>query len=164
MTKRPLRATAALALVFGLAAAPLAGCESIERETGLGTEAQGGALSGAAIGGVVSALAGANPLWIAASTVLGGAAGGAIGDYLGRRNAEEHAQNNLNALNTLGPGQSSEWSDPQTGNSGRTTVHSVYTSNGQTCKTYTETVRTSQRTVSEDATACRTASGGWQLV
>lgn len=162
MITRPVRTTAALTLVLGLAAVPLAGCESIERETGVSTQAQGGALSGAAIGGVVSALAGANPVWIAASTILGGAAGGAIGDYLGRRNAEEHAQTNLNALNTLGPGQSSSWSDPQTGNSGSTTVNSVYTANGRTCKTYTETVRTNERTVTEDATACRTADGNWE--
>ncbi|MEX2631411.1 MAG: RT0821/Lpp0805 family surface protein [Tistlia sp.] len=161
---RPARTTAALTLALGLVAIPLAGCDTIERQTGLSSEAQGGVLSGAAVGGVVSALAGANPFWIAASTVLGGAAGGAIGDYLGRRNAEQHAQNNLNALNTLSPGQKAEWSDPETGNSGRTEVHSVYTSNGRTCKTYTETVRTSQQTVSEEGTACQTASGGWEVV
>lgn len=155
------KAAAAAVLSFGLVALPLAGCESIERETGLGRQTQMGAAGGAAAGGVIAAIAGANPAWIAASTILGGVAGGALGEYLGQDEAEQAAQNNINALNSLGPGQSSSWSEGNA--SGSTTVNSVYTANGRTCKTFTEVIRTPEKTVSQDGTACRTADGSWQV-
>ncbi len=161
--RAPLRSALAVAAVVGLAAAPLAGCQSVEERTGVSTEAQGGALGGAAIGGVVAGLAGAHPGWIAASTILGGIAGGALSEFMTSDNAERHAENNVSALNTLGPGQSTSWSDPQSNASGMTTVNSVYTANGRTCKTFTETVRTPERTVTQDGTACRQADGTWQV-
>lgn len=163
MTTKHARTAVSLALVASLGALPLAGCQNVENQTGMSKNAQGGALGGAAAGGIIAAIAGANPAWIAASTILGGVGGGLLGDYLGKSDAEKHAQNNLNALDTLGAGQSSSWSDPKTGNSGSTTVHRVYTANGHTCKTYTETVRTSEKTVSQDATACRMSDGTWQV-
>ncbi|SMF72407.1 Surface antigen [Tistlia consotensis] len=163
MTTRPARTAVALALVASLGALPLAGCQSVESETGMSKNSQTGALGGAAAGGIIAAIAGANPAWIAASTILGGVSGGLLGDYLGKSDAEKHAQTNLNALDTLGAGQSSSWSDPSTGNGGSTTVHRVFTANGRTCKTYTETVRTAQKSVSQDATACRQSDGTWQV-
>jgi hypothetical protein len=61
----------------------MAGCQTIEKETGLSRDTQFGALGGAAFGGIVAALANANPAWIAASVIMGGVAGGALGNYLG---------------------------------------------------------------------------------
>jgi surface antigen len=148
----------------GASALPLAGCESIEKETGLGKETQTGALAGAAFGGIIAALADANPAWIAASTILGGVAGGAIGNYLGKQDAEKHAESNLHALNTLEKGQTSSWSDTQTGNSGSTTVTNVTTkADGTVCKSFTETVKTSAKTVTQEATACKAPGGDWKV-
>ena len=159
-TRRPVAAL----LILGIAALPIAGCESVTRETGLSRDTQAGALGGAAFGGVVAALAGANPAWIAASVIMGGVAGGALGNYLGKENAEKHVNNNTTALNTLGAGQTSSWNDTATGNSGSTTVDRVFTSaNGQTCKAYTESIRTPQRSVTEQATACRQSDGTWKV-
>jgi surface antigen len=156
--------TVAAALAVGLAALPLAGCQTVEQETGLNRNTQAGALGGAAFGGIVAALAGANPAWIAASVIMGGVAGGALGNYLGKEDTEKHVETNLNALNTLGAGQTASWSDNQTGNSGSTTVDRVFTAaNGQSCKAYTETVRTAQRNVTEQATACRQSDGSWKV-
>ncbi len=147
-----------------IAALSLGGCESIERETGFSKQTQTGALGGAAFGGIVAALADANPAWIAASTILGGVAGGTIGNYLGKQDAQQHAQTNLKALDTLGPGQSSNWSNSKTGNSGSTTVTKVRrTSDGTVCKSFTEVVKTSSKTVTEQATACKTAGGEWRV-
>jgi len=158
------RTAVAAVLIAGLAALPLAGCETIEKETGLGKSTQTGALGGAAFGGIIAALAGANPAWIAASVIMGGVAGGALGNYLGKENAEKHVSTNLNALNNLNAGQTASWSDTQTGNSGSTKVDRVFTgANGQTCKAYTETVRTAQRTVTEQATACKQSDGSWKV-
>ncbi len=164
MRARSLRIPASVIVLAGLAVAPLYGCKQVEEQTGLSTQAQTGALGGAAFGGIVAALAGANPAWIAASTILGGVTGGVIGDYLGQSDAEQHAQTNLRALDTLGPGQTASWSDPQTGNSGSTTVNNVYRQgDGSVCKGFTETVRTSAKTVTQQATACKTQGGTWEV-
>ncbi len=153
-----------LILLAGVATAPLGGCETVQRETGLSKETQTGALGGAAFGGIIAALAGANPAWIAGSILLGGAAGGVIGNSLGKRDAQQHAENNLQALDTLGRDQSSSWRDEQTGNSGSTRVNSVTTSaDGTVCKAFTETVKTGTRTVTQDAQACKVPGGRWEV-
>jgi surface antigen len=162
--KSTARTAAAVLMLASVAALPLAGCESVQQETGLSKETQTGALGGAAFGGIIAALAGANPAWIAASTVLGGVTGGLIGNYLGKQDAEKHAQNNLGALDTLGQGQSSSWSNAKTGNSGSTKVTAVSTrSDGTVCKSYTETVHTSAETVTKQATACKAPGGSWKV-
>ena len=164
MLGRHMRTSVAVVVLASVAALPLAGCETIERETGLGKETQAGAAAGGALGGIIAALAGANPAWIAASVILGGVTGGVIGNALGKEDAEKHAQSNLNALETLGQGQTSSWQDTKTGNSGSTTVTAVNTkADGTVCKSYTETVKTSAKTVTEQATACKASGGGWKV-
>jgi surface antigen len=164
MHARHRRTSTALVLLAAMAAAPLAGCQSVERDTGISTGAQTGALGGAAFGGIIAALAGANPAWIAGSVILGGVTGGLIGDYLGKDDAQQHAENNLRALDTLGTGQTASWSDQQSGNYGSTTVNSVYRQDdGTVCKTFTESVHTSQKSVSQQSTACKAPGGSWQV-
>lgn len=154
----------AACLIMGLSALPLAGCDTIEKETGFNRDTQMGAAGGAAFGGIIAALAGANPAWIAASVIMGGVAGGALGNYLGKDDAEKHVQTNVKALDSLGAGQTASWKDNKTGNSGSTQVNRVFTaSNGQVCKDYTEIVRTSQKTVTEQATACKQTNGTWKI-
>jgi surface antigen len=162
LTKNARRSVAAL-LLASAASIPLAGCDTIERETGFNRNTQMGAAGGAAFGGIIAALANANPAWIAASVILGGVTGGVIGDHLGKTDAEKHAQTNLHALSSLGAGQTSRWSDSQTGNIGSTTVNKVTRqADGSVCKSYTETVRTGSKTVSQDGTACQQADGSWK--
>lgn len=154
----------AAVLIGALAALPLGGCETIEKETGFNRDTQLGAAGGAAFGGIVAALASANPAWIAASVIMGGVAGGALGNYLGKDDSQKHVQTNLNALETLGAGQTASWTNNKTGNSGSTRVTRVFTNpNGQLCKAYSETVRTAEKTVTEEATACKQANGSWKL-
>ena len=152
-------------MLLGIAALPIEGCESIEQETGLSKSTQTGAAGGAAFGGIVSALAGANPALIAGSIILGGVAGGAIGDRLGKDDTKKHADMNLHALDSLGAGQSESWNDSSTGNSGSTRVTKVTEAqDGNTCKSYVETVRTGTRTVTQDGTACKAPGGTWRVV
>ena len=110
----------ALLLCIPMLAFMLASCEALEEQTGLNKSTQEGAVGGAAFGGIIAALADANPAWIAASVILGGVAGGAIGNALGKDDAEQHARTNLHALDGLSAGQSESWSDARTGNSGST--------------------------------------------
>lgn len=164
MLNRNLRTPTALVVILGMTGSMLAGCETIEKETGLSKSTQTGAVGGAAAGGIIAALVGANPAWIAGSIILGGVAGGAIGNYLGKEDAQKHAENNLNALDTLGPGQTSAWQDTKTGNSGSTSVNAVNNQpDGTVCKSYTETVKTSAKTVTEQATACKAPGGTWKV-
>lgn len=160
-----VRKVSVAALVVALAGATtLAGCQSIERETGLNTQTQTGAAGGAAFGGIIAALADANPAWIAASVILGGIAGGSIGHYLGEHDAKQYAENHYKALDNLRAGQTSTWRDPSTGNYGSTTVHRTFTAaDGALCKNFTETVHTSSKDVRETATACKASNGDWQV-
>jgi surface antigen len=161
--RNTLAKSTALVLAATLVLAPLAGCETIERETGINIPTQQGAAGGAAFGGIVAAIAGANPAWIAASVVLGGVTGGAIGNYLGKKDAERHARNNASALDGLGQGQTSSWRNNKTGNSGSTTVTRVVREDGRVCKSYRETVHTKIETVTKEATACRNPGGTWRV-
>ena len=164
MRTRIARTSVALTLLASVALLPLAGCDYVEQQTGMSKSTQTGAVGGAAFGGIIAALADANPAWIAASIILGGVTGGVLGDYLGKQDAEKHAQSNLHALDTLGQGQTSSWSDPNTGNSGSTTVTSVMSRpDGGVCKGFTETVHTKSENVTKEATACKTPGHGWQI-
>jgi surface antigen len=158
------RTSVALTLLASVALLPLAGCDDIEQQTGMSKSTQTGAVGGAAFGGIIAALANANPAWIAASIILGGVTGGVLGDYLGKHDAEKHARSNLHALDTLGQGQTSSWSNPNTGNSGSTTVTSVMSRpDGGVCKGFTETVHTKSETVTKEATACKTPGHEWEI-
>jgi len=157
------RLSVAVLMVASLGLLPMAGCETIQRETGIGRNAQIGAAGGAAFGGIVAALANANPAWIAASVILGGVAGGVIGDKLGKEDAERHARTNVNALDRLAQGQTESWSNKRTGNYGSTTVTRVTTNgNGITCKSYREQVHTKAESVTREGTACKGPGGTWK--
>jgi surface antigen len=159
---RKLMAAALIAALTGAMA--LGGCQTIERETGLNRSTQAGAAGGAAFGGIIAALANANPAWIAASVILGGVTGGALGKYLGEKDARQYAESHYRALDNLKAGQTSSWRDPSTGNHGSTTVHRSFTAaDGALCKNFTESVHTSAKDVKETATACKAANGDWKL-
>ena len=158
------RKPVAVLLVASMALLPVAGCQTIEREFGFNRDTQMGAAGGAAFGGIVAALASANPAWIAASVILGGVAGGAIGNHLGRQDATRHARTNANALDTLAQGQTSSWKNNQTGNYGSTTVTRVtHDGNGMTYKNYREQIHTKAESVTKEGTACKSPGGSWKV-
>jgi surface antigen len=150
-------------VVVALGLMPVAGCQTIERETGLSLRTQRGAAAGAAFGGIIAALANANPAWIAASVIMGGVAGGAISNHLGREDSERHARTNYSALDRLKQGQTDRWENKKTGNYGSTTVTRVTTqSGGVLCKSYREEVHTRAESVTKEGTACKDAGGSWR--
>ena len=158
------RGVVALAIAGCLAFLPLAGCDSVQRDFGLNRNGQVGAASGAAFGGIVASIAGANPAWIAASVVLGGVTGGAIGQHLGMHDAEQHARTNSAALDRLAEGQTDSWHNEHTGNWGSTTVTRVTAAgDGVVCKSYMEKVHTNAETVTKEGTACRGPGGSWRI-
>jgi surface antigen len=163
ISRKRHKAATILIVAASLSLMPLAGCETIQRETGFNRDTQLGAAGGAAFGGIIAAIAGANPAWIAASTILGGVTGGMIGNHLGKQDAEKHARTNIGALDRLSQGQTSSWSNKKTGNSGSTTVTRVTTNaSGEVCKSYRETVNTSAEKVTKEGTVCRAPGGTWR--
>jgi surface antigen len=163
MNTVPTRKSIAMLLLVSASLLPIAGCETIQRETGWSKSTTTGVVSGASAGGIIALLADANPAWVAASVVLGGVAGGAIGNALGKDDAKKHASTNLHALDTLAEGQTESWHNSKTGHSGSTTVRRVTRkSDGIVCKSYTEVVHAGSDTVTRDGTACRGPGGTWK--
>jgi len=143
----------------------LAGCESVERETGLSRGAQTGVLGGAATGGVIAAIAGASPAWIAGSTILGAVAGGFLGDYLSKRDKEQHAQSSYQAFDTQKAGGQTAWNNPDSGNSGTTKIDSVYrTGEGKLCKDFTQTINAGGKAETMRGTTCQETDGTWKVI
>ena len=70
-------------------AAALAACDPVEQQTGLSKPTQTGGIAGAALGGVVAAMALANPPVLVASVVIGGVAGGALGNFIHKEDEKQ---------------------------------------------------------------------------
>jgi surface antigen len=114
---------------------------------------------------VIAAVAGANPAWIAASVILGGLAGGFLGDYFDQRDREYHASSSYQAYQAQGPGGQTTWTNPDSGNSGMTRIDSTFVNaQGQTCKNFTQTLNVNGQTHLVDGVACQQADGSWQVV
>lgn len=156
---------AAAMLVAALGAAPLGGCESVERETGISKGGQTGALGGAATGGVIAGIAGASPAWIAGSVILGAVAGGFLGDYLSKKDKEEHAESSYEAFETEKAGGQTSWKNAESGNNGTTKIDSVYrTSAGKLCKDFTQTINAGGKSETTNGTTCQESDGTWKVI
>lgn len=149
-------------MIFALVGA--AGCAQVEQQTGVSTGAQTGAVVGAAAGGLISAAAGADTGWIIAATVLGAVAGGVVGDYMTREDKLMAGKTTNDALETQPTGNTSTWSNPDSGNDGSVTINDTYEqSDGTPCRSFTQTVNAGGQTDSGTGTACRAADGTWQI-
>ena len=156
---------AAVVIVAAVGATALAGCESVERETGIGKGAQTGALGGAAAGGVIAAIAGANPAWIAGATILGAVTGGFLGDYLSKKDKEQHAESSYQAFESEQAGGTTSWNNPESGNNGTTKIDSVYrTGEGKLCKDFTQTINAGGKAETMRGTTCQEADGTWKVL
>ena len=91
--------------------------------------------------------------------------GSEIGKSLDRADrlyAERTAQS---ALERAPVGQSTAWSNPDSGHSGTVTPTRTYqTAQGQNCREYQQTVTIGGRTESAYGRACRQADGSWKIV
>ena len=159
-----LRKVGCVIAVTGLLAGPVAGCAWIEEQTGFGQKTQIGAAGGAAAGGLLAAAAGASPLGLAAGVILGGLAGGAAGNYLDNRDKEAALKAQQQALANNQTGQTTTWSNPETGHSGTYTPTNTYTTpDGKTCRDYQQTVIIDGKEETATGTACKMADGTWRV-
>ena len=123
-----------------------------------------GSLGGATAGGVIAAVAGANPALIAASVIAGGLLGGYVGHKLDDRDKRMATEAAHQAFEQNQTGQSSSWQNPESGNSGSVTPTRTYQiANGQYCREYTQDIVIGGEKNQTYGTACRQADGSWKI-
>jgi surface antigen len=123
-----------------------------------------GAMGGAAGGGLIAAAAGGSPAAIAGGVILGGLLGGAIGNALDQRDKELALKEAQQSLEYSKSGQSSQWQNPDSGNSGTFTPTRTYqTQSGQYCREYTQEIFVAGEKHESYGTACRQPDGSWQI-
>ncbi len=124
-----------------------------------------GAVGGGTAGGLIAAAAGGSPAWIAAGTILGILAGGAIGNALDNADREAAYRAQQDAMERQQSGQTTTWSNPDSGHSGTFTPQPAYqdSSTGQYCREFQQTITVDGKTESAYGTACRQDDGSWKI-
>ncbi len=127
-----------------------------------------GSATGAVIGTVVGAKTGSGS-GKALSAGLGAIFGAWLGKIVGksldeadRKQANETAQE---TMDTADVGQTTTWSNPDSGNSGTYTPTSARTAkNGQECRNFESSVIIDGKEEKASGRACRQADGAWKIV
>lgn len=156
MNMGKLAGVGALCLSLGLAA-----CESA------GTKETIGTIGGAAAGGLVGSQIGGGSGQLAA-TAIGVLLGAFIGNEVGKsldKADQAYATNTAgNALESNTSGQTSTWSNPDSGNSGTITpTQTSYSESGEPCREYQQTVVIGGEMQEAYGTACRNPDGTWRI-
>jgi surface antigen len=158
------KATSVIAIALMVTVPIMVGCESIERETGLTKGTQTGAVVGATGGGLIAAAAGASPAWIAAAVILGAVAGGVVGNQLTKKDKEQYSSSSYDAVSKMGKGGKTSWRNPESGNSGSTTINEVFTKgDGTKCKRFTQKITADGKTHTQNGIACQEKDGTWKI-
>lgn len=141
----------------------LTGCQ-----TGKGPKETIGAVGGAVLGGLLgSKIGGGSGQLIAtgAGAVLGGLLGSSVGkslDDTDRLMAERTTQASLEHVRT---GETSTWSNPDSGASGSVTPQRTYqATSGEYCREYEQTIEIDGQLERAYGTACRQPDGSWRIV
>ena len=128
----------------------------------------GGALIGAAAGGLLGSQFGGGPGKLAAVAlgVLGGAfLGSEVGKSMDTVDKQQAANTQQTALESNRVGQASTWSNPDTGHTGTVTPIRTYQApSGQNCREYRHDVKIGDRNETVIGQACRQADGTWKVV
>jgi surface antigen len=155
----PMKFVLAVLLTLSLAACA---------DSNYGQKQIGGTILGGALGGLAGSQIGSGKGKLAATaigTLLGALAGSEAGKSLDRADKLYAAQTSRRALETNRSGQSSQWSNPDSGNSGSVTPTRTYKSAaGRYCREFQQTVVIDGRQQSSFGTACREADGSWRIV
>ncbi len=154
----PMKFVLPVILTFSLAACA---------DSNYGQKQLGGAILGGALGGLAGSQIGSGKGQLAATaigTLLGAMVGSEAGKSLERSDKLYAARTCQQALEGTRTGQSSQWSNPDTGHSGSVTPTRTYKStSGRVCRDYQQTVIVGGREQSAFGTACREADGSWRI-
>ncbi len=157
------RSFAARVAPLALLALGLGSCATARQTYQENPKAVLGAVLGAAAGAGISAAVGGNPAAIVASAVGGGLLGGFVGKKLDDRDKRLAAEAAARAFEHSRTGESTTWSNPDSGNSGAITPTRTYQlATGQYCRQYQQTIVIGGEEHQTYGTACREADGTWK--
>jgi surface antigen len=155
----------------------LSGCANTTGGSGSGSGSQAsqwissnekaliGGIGAAAAGGLLGAAFHLGPAGIIGGALLGGLAGGAIGNRMDAADKQQQAQAAQRAFETAPSGQSVPWRNPDTGHNGLVTpVRTYQASNGQYCREFQQTITVGGENHNAYGTACRQPDGSWKIV
>ncbi len=132
-----------------------------------GTKETLGGLGGAALGGLAGAQVGSGSGQLAATAVgalLGFFIGSEVGKSLDKADQLYAERTAGQALESNPTGQSSGWTNPDSGNSGTITpTRTSYSDSGQPCREYQQTVTIDGKTERAYGRACRQPDGSWKI-
>jgi surface antigen len=146
-------------IIIGALAAALAltACESPP------TQQQAGTVVGGVLGGVLGSQVGRGSGRTAA-TVIGTLIGASIGGAVGRSMDDNDRRKTAQALETVRTGQSSTWTNPDSGASYTVTPTRTRTTAKGPCREYTTRAVIGGKTETVYGQACRQADGSWRVV
>ena len=139
--------------------------ECVQEETSGGEVL--GTLVGAAIGGLVGSQFGGgtgNKVAIGAGVLAGGFLGNQVGKSLDCQDQQYHYDTTQSALETQKTGETAKWTNPDTGHAGDVTPTRTYTSEGQPCRDFIQTIYIDGASEEIKGTACRQEDGTWKPV
>jgi surface antigen len=97
--------------------------------------------------------------------ILGGLAGGAVGNMLDQRDRQLASQAAQQALEAAPVGTAVPWTNPDTGHTGAITpVRTYQVADGRYCREYQQVVTIDGQQQRSFGTACRQPDGGWKVV
>lgn len=148
-------------LTFGIAACAQQGQNSMVNNRTLGAVV--GGLGGAAVGSQFGEGRG-RTLAIIAGGLAGTLIGGQLGQNLDANDKRMSQATAQQALNNNSAGQTSTWSNPQSGNSGTITPQGTYQAASGNCRQFEQTVTTGGQLNTGYGTACQQPDGSWRIV
>lgn len=146
--------------ISALLASTLLGCATNKQGVGTGVGLVAGGLLGSQFGKgdgkVAAAVLGAG---------LGALVGGAIGKDLDDKDKQLMELSSQRALESAPSGNSTPWSNPDSGHHGYVTPTKTYQrQDGRYCREYTQVVKISGKSQTAYGTACRQSDGQWELM
>jgi len=136
--------------------------------TGAGDKQKLGTLFGAAAGGLAGSQIGSGTGQLAATAVgvlIGAFAGSSVGESLDRADQLYASRAETHALENLPSGQTSGWSNPDSGHYGTVTPTQTYQrADGRYCREYQHTVYVGGQQQEAYGRACRQPDGSWEVI
>lgn len=150
-------------IVVAMAASLMTACQ-----TNSGTKQTIGGLGGAVLGGLLGSQIGGGSgrlVAVGAGAVLGGLLGSSIGKSLDDTDKLMMERTTQASLEHVQTGQTSTWSNPDSGHAGTVTPTKTYQeAGGQYCREYQQTVTVGNEQQEAYGTACRQPDGSWKIV
>lgn len=163
MAKKSLKSTATILCSASVLALGASACSWDDKRS----ETLGGAMGGV-LGGIAGSKTGkgtGQKLGIVLGATLGAMWGQDIAKGLNEADKIYSARTTQDTLEYGKPGETSTWSNPDSGHSGTVTADETYANeNGENCRQFETTVQVDGESRTAAGTACKAKNGEWRVV